>query len=89
MAIPKSQMKNFEALRLAFARKEACLVECVDKKTGETVDLICAVSQVATSEGPMIEFQPLAEMSRGGDLKTRFVLKETGDDVEDVVPKSG
>lgn len=86
MAIPAPQIKNFEALRLAFARNEACLVEGVDKKTGETVDLICAVSQVATADGPMIAFQPLAEMSRG-DLKDRFVLKETGDDVEDVVPK--
>ena len=86
MAIPETQKRNFEALRLAFARNEACMVEGVDKKTGDTVDLICAVSQVATSDGPMIAFQPLAEMSRG-DLKDRFVLKETGDDVEDVVPK--
>lgn len=88
MAIPESAKRNFEALRLAFARNEACLVEGVDKKTGETVDLICAVSQIATADGPMIAFQPLAEMSRG-DLKGRFALKETGDGVEDVVPKGG
>lgn len=88
MAIPKKAKDQFEALRLAFARNEACLVEGVDKKTGDTVDLICAVSQITTADGPMIAFQPLAEMSRG-DLMERFVIKETGDDVEDVVPKSG
>lgn len=88
MAIPDQQKKNFEALRLAFARNEACLVEGVDKKTGDTVDLICAVGQIATGEGPMITFTPLAEMSRG-DLMGRFALKETGDGVEDVVPKGG
>lgn len=88
MAIPESAKRNFEALRLAFARNEACLVEGVDKKTGDTVDLVCAVGQVSTAEGPMITLQPLAEISRG-DLKGRFALKETGDGVEDVVPKGG
>lgn len=88
MAIPDQQKKNFEALRLAFARDEACLVEGVDKKTGETIDLICAVGQVQSPEGPMITFTPLAEMSRDNPLG-RFALKETGDGVEDVVPKGG
>ena len=88
MAIPDQQKKNFEALRLAFARNEACLVEGVDKKTGETVDLICAVGQESTSEGPMITFTPLAEMSRDNPIG-RFALKETGDGVEDAVPKGG
>lgn len=88
MALAEIQKKKFEALRLAFARDEVCLVEGYDKKTGEPIDLLCAVGQEKSAEGPMVTFTPLAEMSRY-NLGDRFGIKDLGDGVEDVVSKGG
>lgn len=61
MAIPKGAKANFATLQRAIRDGNCALMECKDKKTGETVDVVCAA--VRTSNGGA-EFTPLAVMVR-------------------------
>lgn len=60
MAIPKGVKKNFETLQRAFADEQVCVMEVLDKKTGEIVDAICMVNMV----GDEYNLVPVAFMPR-------------------------
>lgn len=61
MAIAPGHVSNFETLRRAFAEGRICLVECRDKKSGESVAVICAVNR----DGIATEMVPFARMFNG------------------------
>lgn len=61
MSIPKGNKANFETLKKVITNGDAALMECVDKKTGETVDVICAVNRRSHDGYEMV---PLALMYR-------------------------
>lgn len=61
MAIPKGAKANFETLKTAIRNGDCALMECVDKKTGETVDVICAARRFQDGS---VEFIPFASMIR-------------------------
>ena len=47
---------NFETLKQAFANSDVCLMDCIERSTGEHVAVICAVHK----EGDMYAFTPVA-----------------------------
>jgi hypothetical protein len=60
MAILEGHKQNFETLRRAFCNGRAALLECQLTATGETVAVICAVSDVLDSED--LDIMPFAIM---------------------------
>lgn len=58
MAISEVHKKNFETLERATKNGDIALMECTDKKTGSSVNVICAVYQ---NEGEYV-FVPLAKL---------------------------
>lgn len=61
MALKPGHVSNFETLRHAFAEGRICLVECRDKKSGESVAVLCALNRV----GEETELVPFARMFNG------------------------
>lgn len=61
MAIPKGAKANFETLKRAIRNGDCALMEVTDKKTGETVDALCAVTR---HDDGGATFAPLAVMVR-------------------------
>jgi Family of unknown function (DUF6117) len=55
---------NFETLTRAFADGSVCLMDCIEKATGEHVAVICAV-QPATDGSGEIETVPFARFFNG------------------------
>lgn len=47
---------NFETLKQAFANGDVCLMDCIERSTGEHVAVICAVHK----EGKEYAFTPVA-----------------------------
>lgn len=60
--IVKQHLENFETLTRAFAHKHACLMDCVEKATGEHVAVICAAWK---DEEGMINITPFAKFFNG------------------------
>jgi hypothetical protein len=58
--IVQRQQENFETIKLAFDRGEVCIMDCIEKKTGKHVAVICA-AEVDPSDGE-IQLTPLAQM---------------------------
>lgn len=42
--IVQEHKKNFETLRTAFKNNDVCLMDCIEKSTGEHVAVICAMN---------------------------------------------
>jgi len=55
---------NFETLQKAFSQGDVCLLECIDKSTGQLVPVVCAIQPSGDAEKP-IEFVPFAKMFLG------------------------
>ena len=60
MISKKARMLFSEVCDAAHAH-ELCLVECVDRKTGKKVNVLCATS----TEGGVVRMQPLARLFSG------------------------
>lgn len=60
--ITQGYKNNFNQLKRAFENEDVCLMECTNKKTGKTINVICAVQYV---EGDKIEMVPFAKMFDG------------------------
>lgn len=60
MAIPNGAKQNFETLKAAAANGDLALMECRDTRTGEMVDVICAVMH----DGREYQFVPFGHMPR-------------------------
>ncbi len=56
--IPQPYRDNFNTLNEAFTDGAACLLECRERVTGQTVYVICAVNR----RGPDYEFIPFARL---------------------------
>ena len=59
--IAQEHAANFETLTRAFDHNQVCLMDCVEKATGEHVAVICAVAKV----GEEFEFTPFAKFFNG------------------------
>lgn len=59
MAISQHHVDNFQVFMLAIANGDVALVECKDKKTGETVVAVCIATK---GEDGTMELIPLAKM---------------------------
>jgi len=46
--IPQTYRDNFDTLCRAFRDGTACLLECQERSTGQTVFVVCAVNQCGT-----------------------------------------
>jgi len=68
MAIPKGAVANFETLKRAILNDDACIMEVMDKETGQLVDAICAVN----FDGQSYQMAPLAVMVRENPYQ-RFI----------------
>ena len=62
MALNDSARQNFTTMQNAFANGDVALVECIDKATGNTVPVMCAVQYHDNDE---VEMVPLAKMFAG------------------------
>ena len=60
--ISKKSKLLFGAVCAAAQANELCLMECTDRKTGKTVNVLCSVS---TEEGGTVLMQPLAKLFSG------------------------
>ena len=60
--ISKKARLLFDNVCAAAHEHELCLVECVDRKTGKKVNVLCSVS---TEEGGTVLMQPLAKLFSG------------------------
>ena len=56
--IPQPHRDNFNTLNRAFSEGSACLLECLDRATGRTAYVICAVNR----RGPEYELVPFAQL---------------------------
>ena len=56
--IPEGHKVTFEMLKVAFSRGDVCILQCMDKETGEDVTVICAVN----SDGQEYDLVPLAKL---------------------------
>ena len=63
--IVQEHKKNFETLRRAFADDAVCLMDCIEKSTGEHVAVICTVARV---DGEF-EFTPFARFFNGNPFE--------------------
>ena len=59
--ISKKAKAIFDEVYGAAHAHELCLVECVDRKTGKKVNVLCATS----TEGGVVRMQPLARLFSG------------------------
>lgn len=55
MTIVQSHKRNFEVLQQAFESGSVCLMDCIERATGEHVAVICAVNEV-DGEYEMVPF---------------------------------
>jgi hypothetical protein len=58
------QKANFETLTRAIKQDQVCLMDCIEKASGEHVAVICAV-QPATDGSNQVEFVPFARFFNG------------------------
>lgn len=79
MAISEKQKALYDRLARAVADGKVALLECTERTTGETRNLICVVRH--TEDGA--DFAPLAVLA-WTDLKTVFAPPDTDDDDETV-----
>lgn len=63
--ISEGHKANFNTLELAFYRGDICLMECTDKKTGEPIPVICAISKTKDDPKDDVNLVPLAKMFLG------------------------
>lgn len=56
--IVQKHSTNFDTLSKAFANGDVCLLDCIDRSTGEHVAVICAVQD----DGGVVELMPFAAM---------------------------
>jgi hypothetical protein len=59
--IVQDHQENFETLQRAFKEGQVCLMDCIEKSTGEHVAVICAVSP----QGKEFAFTPFAKFFNG------------------------
>lgn len=59
--IVQQHQENFNTLKRAFADGKVCIMDCIEKATGEHVAVICSMYQ----EGKDIEFTPFARFFNG------------------------
>lgn len=57
--------ENFETLRRAFHHGDVCLMDCIEKSTGEHVAVICAVGR----ESGEYSFTPFAKFFNGNPFE--------------------
>ena len=65
MRIVMQHKDNFETLRRAFAYDAVCLMDCIERSTGEHVAVICAMNDC----GDEIEFIPFAKFFNGNPFE--------------------
>ena len=58
------QKENFETLTRAIKQNQVCLMDCIEKASGEHVAVICAV-QPAKNGSDEMEFVPFARFFNG------------------------
>ena len=56
---------NFNTLQRAFANNAVCLMDCIEKSTGEHVAVICAM----VPDGEEIVFTPFAKFFNGNPFE--------------------
>lgn len=64
MPLAEGHKANFQTLLKAVDNDDVCLMACIDKETGETIPVICAM-QYSGDEKEPIEFVPIARMFLG------------------------
>jgi len=60
--IVQKHQKNFNALSKAFANNDVCLMDCIERATGEHVAVICAMHR---EEDGQIAMTPFAKFFNG------------------------
>jgi uncharacterized DUF497 family protein len=60
--IVQKHSANFETLKRAFLNDQVCLMDCIEKATGEHVAVICTAQPAPGNE---IEFVPFAKFFNG------------------------
>lgn len=63
--IVQKHKKNFETLQKAFASDDVCLMDCIEKSTGEHVAVICATIY----NGEEFVFTPFAKFFNGNPFE--------------------
>jgi hypothetical protein len=63
--IVQKHQKNFETLRQAFLNNDVCLMDCVEKATGEHVAVICAM----VKDKDEYSFTPFARFFNGNPFE--------------------
>jgi hypothetical protein len=64
--IVQKHTENFETLRRAFRDNAVCIMDCIEKATGEHVAVICAATRNDNNE---IEFTPFARFFNGNPFE--------------------
>jgi len=72
----KDHQKNFETLQEAFRNNAVCLMDCIEKATGEHVAVICA----AVWDGKEYAFTPFAKFFNGNPYEMLTPPMEYDDD---------
>jgi hypothetical protein len=65
MAILEGYKKNFETLQKAADNGDLALMECTDRKTGQIVNVVCAVERHPETPEEEYHMIPLAKMFDG------------------------
>ena len=60
--IVQEHQQNFETLKQAFINGDVCLMDCIERSTGEHVAVICAVAKAGNEE---LAFTPFARFFNG------------------------
>ena len=72
---------NFETLRRAFKDEAVCLMDCVEKASGEHVAVICATTLVKEGGKELYKFVPFARFFNGNPFELLMPPMEHGEEV--------
>jgi hypothetical protein len=75
--IVKDHYQNFETLSEAFKNDAVCLMDCIEKATGEHVAVICAISK----DGDKVQMTPFAKFFNGNPYELLIPPMEDGGQV--------
>ena len=73
--IVQDHKANFETLKRTFENNAVCLMDCIEKSSGEHVAVICAM----VPNGEEITFTPFARFFNGNPYEMLISPMENGD----------